>query len=79
MSKTARVFLGKSRVAHVVPVDSKGTPAADAKCVRCGIRPRPWLTWSGTGGKYPAMRRNREKAEALKLPLCARTIREARK
>ena len=74
--KTARVYLGKSRVAHIVPVGSDGNPAPDARCVRCGVRPRPWLTWSGTGGRFPAMHRAREKATALKLPLCTKTLQE---
>lgn len=78
MAKQARVYLGKSRVAHMVPADSKGNAAADAECVRCGVRPRPWLAWMGTGGKYPGMWRKREQAAALKLPLCARTIQRKR-
>lgn len=76
MSKQARVYLDKSRVAHMVPVDSKGNAAADARCVRCGIRPRPWLSWKGTGGKHPGMWRKGQQSTALKLPLCKRTIRE---
>lgn len=73
MPKQARVYLEKSRVAHMVPVDSKGKVAADARCVRCGIRPRPWLTWKGAG---TAFTRKREEAAARKLPLCKRAVRE---
>lgn len=74
MPRQARVYLGKSRVAHMVPTDSKGNATAGARCVRCGVRPRPWLEWSGTGGRLGAFNRKVQQAQARRLPLCKKTI-----